>query len=246
MRRSCLVFAVLVVTCAASAASAQTGEPMSPLEIATGCAPPLTVDGEHPLRIIGAQDTNPRSLFDNHDLLVVTGGTAAGVQLGQRFFVRRAVPLAPSTLGRGPKTLGWVRIVAVNASTAIATVEQVCNGILVSDYLDPFVAPAAPAAAGRGDTPGEPDFTALARVVGGTEDRSTLGPGDFATIDWGAERGLAAGTRFAIYRDTGMGGLPMASVGEGVVVSTGHDVALTRITRARDAVLSGDYVAIRR
>jgi hypothetical protein len=246
MRRSRLVLAALFVTGAAAASSAQTGEPMSPLEIVTACAPPLTIDGEHPLRIIGSQDPTPRSLFGNRDLLVVGGGTAAGVQLGQQFFVRRAVPLAPSPLGRGAKTLGVIRIVAVNESTAIATVDQLCNGILISDYLEPFVAPAVSADASRDEAPGEPDFTALGHVLGGTEDRSTLGAGDFATIDWGAERGLLAGTRFAIYRDVGITGVPMVSIGEGIVVSTGHDIALTRITRSRDAVFSGDYVAIRR
>ena len=247
MRRARLVLAAFALVFAASAASAQTSDPMSAFEIVTACAPPLTTDGPHPLRIIGSQDPTPRALFSNRDLLVVGGGTAAGVELGQRYFVRRDVPLAPSTLGRGAKTLGWVRIVAVNESTAIATVEQMCNGIILTDYLDPFVPPAPPADAMRTETPGQPDFTALARVSGGTEDRQTLGQGDFATIDWGAERGLAAGTRFAIYRDVGMGGgLPMVSIGEGIVISTAHNTALTRITRARDAVYVGDYIAIRR
>jgi hypothetical protein len=241
-----VVVAALVVTGAAAGASAQTRDAMSPLEIVTACAPPLTIDAPHPLRVIGSQDPAPRALFGDRDLLVVGGGTAAGVQVGQRYFVRRDVPLAPSTLGRGPKTLGVLRIVAVNESTAIASVDQLCNGILITDYLDPFVPPAPPADAVRTETPGQPDFTAMARVRAGTEDRSTLGQGDFAMIDWGAERGLAAGTRFAIYRDVGIGGLPMVSIGEGIVISAVHNVALTRITRARDVVFVGDYVAIRR
>ena len=54
------------------------------------------------------------------------------------------------------------------------------------------------------------------------------------------------GARFAISRDVRVGGLPLASVGEGVVISTGSAMALTRITRARDAVFSGDYIALRR
>jgi hypothetical protein len=245
MRRSPLALAAIVVTCAA-AASAQSAGALSPLEVLTACAPPLTTDGPHPLRIVGSQDTTPRTLFGNRDLLVVGGGTGAGVQVGQQYFVRRDLPLAPSTLDRGAKTLGWIRIVAVNETTAIATVEQVCNGMLVTDYLEPFTPPAVPPDAGRVETPGQPDFAALGRIVKGTEDRTTLGGGDYALIDWGAERGLMPGTRFAIYRDVGFRGLPMVSVGEGIVISTGHETALTRITRARDAVFGGDYVAIRR
>ena len=41
---------------------------------------------------------------------------------------------------------------------------------------------------------------------------------------------MAAGTRFAIYRDVGVGGLPMVSIGEGIVISAAHNTALTRIT----------------
>ena len=40
--------------------------------------------------------------------------------------------------------------------------------------------------------------------------------------------------------------MPLASVGEAVVITVGPVVSLMRITRARDAVLSGDYVAPRR
>ena len=42
-------------------------------------------------------------------------------------------------------------------------------------------------------------------------------------IDWGQEQGLTPGARFAIYRDVGVAGVPLASVGEGVVISTSSD-----------------------
>ena len=65
-------------------------------------------------------------------------------------------------------------------------------------------------------------------------------------IDRGTDQGVTAGARYAIYRDIGSAGMPLASVGEAVVLSAGKTLALTKITRARDAVLSGDYVAPRR
>jgi hypothetical protein len=103
-----------------------------------------------------------------------------------------------------------------------------------------------PANIERDEAPGQPDFTTLRHIVVGNEDRTSVGAGDFVLIDWGTEQGLTAGARFAIYRDVGVSGLPLASVGEGVVISTGSAMALTRITRSRDAVFSGDYVALRR
>lgn len=248
MRCSRLVLAALFVSCAAGAASAQTGTALSPFATAAACAPPPSYD-EAPsgaLRIIGSQDAMPRTLFANRDLLVIGGGTGAGVQLGQQFFIRRTIRFGSNRTSRGAKTLGWVSVVAVNESTAIALVDHVCGGIVVGDYLEPFVAPVVSAEAERDETPGEPDFSTLGHIVAGNEDRMTIGAGDFVLIDWGQDRGLTAGARFAIYRDLGVGALPLTSVGEGVVIAAGSAMALTRITRARDAVFAGDYIAVRK
>ena len=250
MRPTRLVLAaMLVVTCAADTAGAQTVDRLSPLQLSIACAPPASGDGTAPAaapRIIGSQDVVPRSLFGDRDLLVLGGGTGAGVQLGQQFFVRRTIRFGASPRGRGAKTLGWVRVVAVNESTAIATVDHACSGMEADDYLEPFVAPELPAEAGRDEARGEPDFATLGHIVVGAEDRRMVGVGDFALIDWGQAQGLAAGARFAIYRDVGVNGLPLAGIGEGVVIAAGPSTALTRITRARDAVYTGDYIALRK
>jgi hypothetical protein len=250
MRCVRLVVTVLLTLTAGAAAAQTDAQALSPLEMATACQLPPSYDGppEHALLIIGSQDAMPRSLFGNRDLLVIGGGTADGVQLGQQFFVRRSSRFGSTQGGRGhsSKTLGWIRVVAVNESTAIATVDHVCGGMVRTDYLDPFIAPVLPAGADRDEAPGEPDFTSLSRIVIGNEDRTHVGAGDFALIDRGSEQGLIAGTRFAVYRDVGPAGMPLASIGEGIVISMGPSMALTRITRVRDAVRNGDYVALRK
>jgi hypothetical protein len=246
MRRVVLV--ALFVTVAASGTFAQTDKPLSALAITIACAPPPTYEPApaNALRIAGAQDPVPRSLFGDRDLLVIGGGTAAGVELGQQFFIRRAITYGTSKAQRGARTLGWLRIVAVNETTAIGLVNQVCGGIVVGDYLANFVEPVVSADIEKDDTPGHPDFTTLGHIVAGNEDRVAVGAGDLVLIDWGQSQGLTAGARFAIYRDAGVAGLPLASVGEGVVISTSSSMALTRVTRARDAIYSGDYVAVRK
>jgi hypothetical protein len=35
-------------------------------------------------------------------------------------------------------------------------------------------------------------------------------------------------------------------LGEGVVISTSNKMALTKVTRARDPIYAGDYIAVRR
>jgi hypothetical protein len=249
MRYSVLVLAAMFVTGASGAASAQPGEAaLSPLAIAVACAPPPSLDAApaDAMRIIGSQDSIPRDLFGNRDLLVISGGTSTGVQLGQQFFIRRTMTFGGNRVSRGAKTLGWVRVVAVNESTAIGLVDHVCGGIVVGDYLEPFVAPQVSAEAERDEARGQPDFTTLGHIVVGNEDRVTVGAGDFVLIDWGTNQGLAAGSRFSIYRDVGVNRMPLASVGEGVVISTSATMALTRVTRTRDAVYTGDYIALRR
>lgn len=246
--RAPLVAAYVLV--AATGGVAQAPAVLSQLEIAVACAPPPTFDlpaGE-PLRLIGTQDTVPRSEYGTGDLLVVNGGTGAGVQLGQQFYVRRAnrFGLDAATHRRGSKTGGWIRIVAVNDSTAIATFEHLCNVVGQGDYLEPFVAPVVPPGADRDEAPGEPDFTAMGQIVAGNENRSDMGAGDFALIDRGSEQGLIPGARMALFRDVGVAGMPLAAVGEAIVISTSATMSLLRITRARDAVHTGDFIAPRK
>ena len=245
--RAPVVAAFVLVAATGGVAQAQTV--LSQLEIAVACAPPPTFDlPAEPLRIIGTQDSIPRGEYGTRDLLVVSGGTTAGVQLGQQFYVRRAnrFGLDPATHRRGSKTGGWIRIVAVNASTAIASLDHLCGPMGQGDYLEPFVAPVVPPGADRDEATGEPDFTSMGLIVTGNENRSEMGAGDFVLIDRGSDQGMAPGNRLALYRAIGGAGMPLASLGEAVVISTSAKMSLTRITRTRDAVRSGDYFVPRR
>jgi hypothetical protein len=250
-RLTVMTVVVAFVSVTAGVSDAQTDSRVfSMLELAVACAPPPSVEGlpANPLHVVGSQDTVPRALFGARDLLVIDGGTGKGVLLGQQFFVRRGNRFGAGDPAhtRGSRTLGWIRVVAVNASTAIATVDHMCGAIVKSDYLEPFVAPVVPPGADRDETSGEPDFTAIGRVLAGNEDRVTAGTGDFMLIDRGSDQGVKPGSRLAVYRDVRVAGMPLASVGEVVVITTSATIALTRVTRARDAVITGDYVVPRK
>ncbi|HJZ78398.1 MAG TPA: hypothetical protein VKE51_42010 [Vicinamibacterales bacterium] len=253
MRSAVWVVAAALGAGTSATAGAQPASPaMSSIELAVACAPPpsFSAEPEHAQHVAGAQDSAPRAIFGGHDLLVLDGGTKAGLQLGQQFFVRRPNSFGTyhhqPAYGRGAKTLGWVHVVAANESTAIAQIDHTCGDILTGDYLEAFVPPVVPAGAESTDTAGEPDFGDLGRIVNGVEDRTTFGGGDFALIDRGSDQGVVPGQRYAIYRDLRKEGLPLVSVGEAIVVSTSGSAALARITAARDAVFEGDYVARRK
>ena len=258
-----LIVATAIAVCAPQTARAQDQPPdvkLSPMQLSIACAiPPATVvPGAATLRVIGAQDTIPRTTFAERDLLVIDAGTDKGVQLDQQYFVRRPVRpgLLTGLIRRAVQTAGWIRIVAVNDTTAIASVTYTCTAIEAGDYLDPFVAPPVVPELASIDKSIEPDFKDMGRVLFGDEEHSTVATGDYMLIDRGTDKGLKPGARFAIYRDVhqwmrdyhsmALGRLPLASIGEGVVVTTGESMSVLRIVSARDAVLRGDYVVPRK
>jgi len=260
--RSCFtnVGLTLVVLAVAAGASAQSDPvQLTRAEIDVACASSSgTSSAPHSLRVVGLQDVVARNAFDNRDLLVINGGTTAGVQLGAEFFVRRNSQFGMGRLLNAPVdvvTDGWVRIVAVNETTSIAKVDHVCGTVFVDDYLEPYTPPVLPANIdGSGDA-GEADFTAMARIVAGHATHGTSSTGEFVTIDRGTEAGVQPGTRFALYRDLTQGrsfvvaaepGVPLAPLGEAVAISASGSRSVIKILRARDAVQIGDYAVLRR
>jgi hypothetical protein len=189
-----------------------------------------------------------RLTYGVRDRLVIDGGSATNLQPGQEFFVRRVDWFGPSGTSQPHtiRTTGWVKIVAVNETTSIATVEHSCTAMMKGDYLEPFVAPTVPANVDRVDTSGDLDFKSLGHVGFGERLRTNAGIGEFMLIDRGADDGAEPGSRFAVYRDLHQPGLPLASIGEAVVVSSAPTMAVVRITAARDTVVRGDYVVPRK
>ncbi len=251
MRSSrCVVAGLFVSLSAAASASRAADRPLTAIELALACALPPSTDPPSidALRVIGAQDTAPRLLYGSHDLLVIDAGSSREMKLGEEFFVRRTDWFGPpgSAQPRTVRTAGWVKVVAVNDTTAIAAVEHACTGMLQGDYLEPFVVPTVPSNINRVDTSGDLDFKNLGRVGFGERLRTNAGIGDFMLIDRGADQGAEPGSRFAVYRDLHKDGLPLAAIGEAVVVSASPSLAVVRIVSAHDTVIRGDYVVPRK
>jgi hypothetical protein len=239
--------AIVVLLGHAGSVSAQSPSTvLSASEVAIACAPTLTIMPERApvraLRVIGAQDTMSRVLFGTRELVVISGGTGTGLQLDQRYAIRRDYVFGHPAKGQLQTihTTGWLRIVAVNEMTAIAQIEQVCDGVIAGDYLEPFVPPTPLPVA---NAVGTLDFSSLGRVLFGDEERRIAGVGDFMMLARG-NAPLAPGTLVAVYRDLQTPGVPLVAIGEGVIVSMQNDSPVMRILSARDAVRGGDYVVV--
>lgn len=228
------------------------------------CAPALltekrTKKNEPTLRIVGVQDPAIRELLGPGDTLVISAGSNAGLQPGQRFFVRRVIPAVTAT---GPislatiHTAGWVQILGVDTMVSTATVLHACDGMLFDDYLEPYVAPMIAARPLPGSMP---QYENMAHIVTGIEGIHTAAPGNVITIDRGSNSGVVLGQRYVVFRDkrdqhtetTGRSAAfaatarnpPLVEVGEVLVVAVRPDDATVQVVASRDAIAHGDLIA---
>ncbi len=209
------------------------------------CSPQASILPPAPsLRVLGGQDER-KALFGIAESVVLGSGSAQGLRVGQEYFVRRVVhdQLAEPVSGYTPvsiHTAAWVRVLEVQANTAIATITDACDGVMTGDYLDPFVRPVVPVAAAAG----APDYAAAGVIVLGDERRQMGATGDRMVVDRGSYHGVRPGQRVTIFRVTVDRTGPVVRVGEATALVVDRDTSLIRIDRSRDAIRVGDQVAL--
>jgi hypothetical protein len=211
------------------------------------------------LRIVGVQDPAIRELLGPGDTLVINAGSNAGLQPGQRFYVRRNIP-AVTTTGPTPRatihTAGWVQILGVDTMVSTATVLHACDGMLFDDYLEPYVAPMIAARPLPGSMP---QYDNMGHIVTGIEGLHTAAAGNVMTIDRGTNDGVALGQRYVVFRDkrdqhvelVGRSkpfgemarNAPLVEVGEVLVVAVRAEDATVQVVASRDAIIHGDLIA---
>jgi hypothetical protein len=182
-------------------------------------APPLAG-----IRVLGGY-VHGRLMFGPGDGLIVNAGTTQGVQKGQMYFVRRPIvdpSISQPKVGAlyGVHTAGWVTIVDVKDTMAVATVTHACEGLHIGDYLEPYVEPVLPEPA----LGGTPDFAHPGQIMMADELRRSGYPG--------------------LVMLNGEG--PILDVGRGTVLSVNPRSALMRVDSSREAVYVGDLIAIHR
>lgn len=242
-----LMFTLAPISAAAQAPPMATYGRFTVHPLAVVCTDvPVVAPREAALRVVGAQDTQPRRSFAPGDILVLSAGRTGGVEAGQRYLVRRVnrgpSRRPPSAAHPGAlRTAGWVTITAVDDRTALARLDGACDAVHVGDLLEPYELPALPAAPASGGTP---RHDRMARVLFGVDEVRAFGAGDLLAVDLGAADGLVPGQTFVIYRDT-RAGAPLVIVGEAVALEVREATATVLVTGARYEILEGDYLAPR-
>jgi hypothetical protein len=90
-----------------------------------------------------------------------------------------------------------------------------------------------------------PDFSDRGSVLFGSDNRLIFGDGDITSIDRGTVHGVVPGSRYALYRDR-KDGMPLVYIGEAVVLTTGESTSKVMVTKALDAISTGDVAVPRR
>jgi hypothetical protein len=241
-----LLITVLAAAWAAQAAPSVAPRPDVLEQIA--CAPAaLPAPAPATLRVLGG-NVHGRIMFGPGDAVIIGAGSAQGIRKGQQFFVRRAIndaSVKPPKVGAlyGVHTAGWITVVDVKDTLAVATVTHACDGVLEGDYLEPYVAPVVPPAA---SVSGTPDYDHPGHIILADERRQTGYPGLVMLIDRGSDDGVRPGQTASIYRETVGGQGPIIDVGRATVISATAKSSLVRVGATREAVYMGDLVALHR
>ena len=216
--------------------------------LSLACAPSLVYEAPPtPLRISGSQESFIRRSFAPGDLITINAGTENGIDVGQEYYTRRAVPVERRPIGRdNPATIrtsGWIRIHAVDKRMSLATITYACDSVGLNDYLEPFVLPEIPAVSARRPAAQRDNY---GRILAGNDNRTSFARGDYFVVDRGSDHGVTVAAQFVVYRDKRLTDNFLFDLGEAVAVEVRPDSSTLRVTLSRDAFIAGDFVALRK
>lgn len=198
-------------------------------------------------------DTLKYSLMTG-DIVYLDGGYEGGLAPGQLLTAiapgeRVRHPVTDDVFGRLYRYLGRVRVLSVQAETAIAEIVHTCDPVMVGALLQPFVPEPVPLGRRTGMKPLNLPPPAEALVDGPVivigEDRVlTLGQDSVVYIDRGENADLVPGDVYTIYR-LNQAGLPPVLLGELAVLSVHPRSAVARITASRQTIYPGDRLELK-
>jgi hypothetical protein len=182
-----------------------------------------------------------RGLFAAGDEVLIAGGTATGISVGQNLVVRRryrpsGTPPGPDTLMMGEHSSGLLQIVSAADNTATAVVVYVCNAMMSGDYLSTF----RPEPIRTVDPVGPPLFDLAAKILFADAGELVGVTNRMMVIDRGSQRGVRRGQRLTLFRRAHQKNYPPVIVGDAVVVAVRTYSATIFIERATDAIFFGD------
>jgi hypothetical protein len=236
-------------------------------------------------RLVSGEESNVKVLFGRGDYVIINRGQDKGVRVGDRFSVVRAETDAlqvnwfkwqaklMKAMGIHYVDAGQLRIVNVQAKTAVAEITLSCDYMIRGDIVLPFQ-----------DRP-EPTFKdpsafdhfapisgkPVAMVVESRDYQQSAGQGNTFYVNLGTQRGVKVGDYFRIFRYQGTlaelapqtkgfqdrlygfgsspgrynwNDLPREVLGEGIVINVSRNSSTVFVTYSSASVYAGDYIEI--
>jgi hypothetical protein len=236
-------------------------------------------------RLVSGEESNVKILFGRGDYVTINRGQDKGVRVGDRYSVVRAEtdPLPVNWFKWQAKLMkamgiryldaGQLRIINVQAKTAIAEVTESCDYMVRGDIVLPFQERPEPTF----KDPSAFDHFApisgkpVAMVVGARDYQQSAGQGNTVFVNLGTQRGVKVGDYFRIFRYQGTladlvaqtkgfqdrlygfgssperynwNDLPREVLGEGIVINVSRNSSTVFVTYSSAGVYAGDYVEI--
>ena len=181
-------------------------------------------------------------LYVRDDELVIDGGTAEHLTVGQNLVARRTFRVPGDPQGAtGEHTAGVVQIVSASEHSSAGVVIYACDELMQGDWLASF----APEPIRAAEPAGTPAYDDAAKILYGDAGQIVGAPGRLMVIDRGRNHGIQAGQRLTLFRRNA-GSRPRTIVGDAVVVAVRFESATIRIVRATDVIEFGDWAAPQR
>jgi hypothetical protein len=275
-----------LVFAGAGICSAQTANPTQAAFSSVYCSGFVT-DQKVPdaIRLVSGEQSNVKILFARGDNVIINRGQDKGARVGDRYSVVRPQtdPLEVNwfkwqaklmkAMGTHYVDAGQLRIVNVQAKTAIAEVTLSCDYMQRGDIVLPFQERPEPTF----KDPGAFDHFApisgkpVAMVVQSRDYQQSAGQGNTVFVNLGTDKGVKVGDYFRIFRYQGTlvelapqtkgfqdrlygfgsspgrymwNDLPREVLGEGIVLNVSRNSSTVFITYSSIGVYAGDYIEI--
>ena len=182
-------------------------------------------------------------LYTRDDELLIDGGTADHLAVGQNVVARRAYRVAGDPRGAtGEHTAGLLQIVSAGDHASVGVVIYACDELMQGDWLAPF----APEPIRAAEPAGTPAYDNAARILFGDAGQIAGAPRRLMVIDRGRNHGIRPGQHLTLFRRRRAAAQAPSVVGAAVVVAVRFDSATIRIERATDVIEFGDWAAPQR
>ena len=205
----------------------------------------FVMDGPLPaIRIIGAERQDEKILMSEADTFYINKGKADGMEIGQLFI---AVSVGPKLGGFGPLCYrtGRARIIRLEETRGVVTVDKTCGELKLGNYLIPFEEKETRLGKDEGYAQQLDENQGIKGSVIFIETEFHIaGSGQWAIIDLGKEQGITLGQQMTIFKRTRKD-LPREAVGNLVVLDLQAKTSTVKVLSCRDSVEVGFQVQTR-